>query len=126
MVRTYQGQYRLVSPWEKAMQNVDENEGILRTGKRTYKDENRVESNLDFSPRPPKLVLPPIKRTSEVKRDLEEEVGKALVRSEDKLNTVWKELALYDTQEKGEINKMTALEVFGRYKVRFFQISANC
>ena len=120
MVRTYQGQYRLVSPWEKAMQNVDENEGILRTGKRTYKDENRVESNLDFSPRPPKLVLPPIKRTSEVKRDLEEEVGKALVRSEDKLNTVWKELALYDTQEKGEINKMTALEVFGRYKVSSF------
>ena len=120
MVRTYNyDNYQLVSPWEQAMRNADnEAEKPLQTGKRVYNNHIATSTNgiYNFHPKSPRL--PPISNnTSEHLDYLKMEVGKVIARAKERLKKIGNEFVLYDPNEVGSINKSAVLEILRRYRV---------
>lgn len=120
MVRTYNyDNYQLVSPWEQAMRNADnEAEKPLQTGKRVYNNHRPTSTNgmYNFHPKSPRL--PPISNnTSEQLDYLKMEVGKVIARTKERLKKIGNEFVLYDPNDVGSINKSAVLEILRRYKV---------
>ena len=120
MVRTYKAQKTpALSPWEKAMKNADSEEGRpVNTGKRVYADMRATKTSIEHHGTPRSLKLPPITEDpQQMIQFLGEEVGKALMRSKEKIKKMKKEFILYDPQQTNLMNKNSAFDILNRYKV---------
>ena len=101
------------------MKNADSEEGRpTNTGKRVYADMGVTKSTLEHHGTPRSLKLPPITEDpQQMIQFLGEEVGKALVRSKEKIKKMSKEFILYDPQDTNLMTKNSAFDILNRYKV---------